>query len=921
MSIRLARGRALRLALVSVLALGTALAPGSPAQASATTIYSTLVMASSPLAYYRLGESSGTTMSDSSGNAHHGSYLASVTLGQPAATSNTTDTAVLFTTGRGSAPGVAAPQTAYTLEAWIKRTSNADGQIVGHAGGGQLFVQGDHLGISQSGTTFVDATTTLAANTWYHVAATWNGTTTTLYVNGSPVAATGTANTAPAASGTLYVGSGTVPLLPRFTGTLDEVAYYPTALSQAVLDDHWKVGQDTVAPDIVITGPSDKGLYILHAPLATPNQTCPDPAVSSGLASCTASSSGSGILGPRTFTVDALDRAGNSSTRTIGYTIVPNRYADEVLLSSPLAYYRLGDPVGATTLTDHSGHGNDGTYKNGVAPGGRRPAAIACQRRPDPPRVCEPAADPKDFATHFGGNGYAFVDDLVAPQAAYTLEAWVRPDAGVTDGAIVGQGGAGQLYLTGGRLALRQTQDDVVSANPALTPGTWWHVAATWDGTTTRLYVNGTLVGSSTTALKAPSGSATTYVGLGENAPPFQGDLDEVAYYGQALSAGVLAEHHAVGTAYDWASLPPMPPGPNTGLPTGVIITPAVDALYAPTKTPTADFACDDADGPGDVVSCTAKVDGNPINVGDVLPDMLGSHTFAITATDTAGNVDTHSVTYTVMSFAAIYGFDAPLAYYRLGDAGAVMADASGHGHHGDYKNRQESGPIGISGDLDTARRFWGDGGHGFANDISAGEFQSTLEAWVNPDDLRDQSIAGLAGTDELYVTGGRFAFRHLDRTVTAAVGPTPGVFRQVVGVWDGTTIAIYVDGVLSGTAEAATGRSSGGGTFYVGFGTRATWFLGSLDEVAYYGTALSPGRVLEHFLADPPPPVRCVVPALRGLRIEAAERRLEAEGCSLGRVTRRDAAPSRRGEVIRQSVAPSTTLRTGRAVRVTVGR
>ncbi len=602
------------------------------------------------------------------------------------------------------------------------------------------------------------------------------------------------------------------------------------------------------------------------------------------------------------------------------YTVVPNRYQDEVLLSSPTAYYRLNDPVGATTMTDFSGHGNHGIYKNGVAPGGRRDAAIACERRPRP-RVCELSDDPLDYSTHFGGGGYGYVNDLLAPKTAYTLEAWIRRDDN-GNGSIVGQGGGGQLFISNDRLGLRQTQDDVLSAGPVIPVDTWVHVAATWDGTNTRLYVNGAQVAFSNTARKAPSGSATMYVGYGDQAPWFTGDLDEVAYYSTALSGSVLAEHHAVGTAIDW---PSVPAGSNTGLPSGVITTPAVDGLYAPAKVPVSDFACTDPDGPADLVSCTATVDGNPIASGAALPATLGPHTFTITAVDLAGNVDTHSVTYTVMPFADIYLADSPVVYYRLGDpAGPLMSDASDNGRNGTYKNWQESGPVGISGDGNLARRFWGDGGYGYTNSVSASPHRATLEAWANPDDLRDQSIAGLAGSDELVILDGKFAYRHEDLIVSAHVGPTPGVFSQVVGVWDGATMEIYVDGVLHGSGAAATGTSHGAGTFYVGLGTLAPWFKGSIDEVVYYDTALTPERVYQHFLADPPPGAAssdCLVPKLRGLRVASARTALESAGCRLGTVSRRTTTRANRGLVLAQSTAAGSTLAAGSSVRIIVGR
>lgn len=921
MPVRIARRRVVTIALAVLLALSTTVAIRPPAQA-APTIYSSLVSGASPIAYYRLGEASGTTMTDSSANGHHGTYLATFTLGGAGAITNSTDTSVLFTGGRASTTGVTAPTTAYTLEAWIKRSSTADTQVVGHAGAGQLFIAGNRLGLYQTDTKVVATSTDLVVGTWYHVAATWNGSTTALYVNGTQVGSSGTANTAPSGSGVLYVGSGTVPVgatapptFPRFSGSMDEVAYYGTALTQGTLQDHYNVGQDAVAPTISIAGPVDQGEYILHTPVGTPVPTCTDPAPASGILSCVPASAGSGILGPRTYTVDAADRAGNESTKTISYTIVPNRYADEVLLSDPLVYYRLADPASSVTMTDASGNGHDGEYRNGVARK-RGPAAIACQQRPVRPRVCDPAADPKDWSSHFGGGGYGFVDTLEAPSGAYTLEAWIRRDSNA-DGAILTHGGGGQLFVRGNHLGVRQVQEDLVDSTTPLGVGVWTHVAATWDGSTTRLFVDGAQVASSGAMNKEPSGAASFYVGLGENDPTFRGDLDEVAYYPTALSAGVIAEHHAVATAYDWPSLP----GGNSAEPTAVVTTPVDGGYYAPGKTPLSDFTCTDPDGPGDISSCVATLDGNPITSGSPLLDTLGSHTLVVSATDAGGNTHVVTVSYTIATFADIFNADAPLGYYRLGDLGEVMADASVHARDGEYKNLQESGPVGISGDLDLARRFWGESGYGFVNGPAAGERQSTLEAWVNPDDLRDQAIAGLAGTDELFVTGGKFAFRHLDRTVVSTEGPTPGTFRQVVGVWDGATIDIYVDGLLTGSAEAATGPSTGGGTFYVGYGTQGTWFLGALDEVAYYGTALSGDRILQHWLADPPPPTRCTVPALRRLPFAEAKVTLVRAGCTLGAVKRRDVGPRREGTVLRQSLAPGADRRLGRAVAVVVGR
>jgi hypothetical protein len=58
--------------------------------------YPTVVLGDHPAAYYRLGEVSGNAAVDSSGNAHSGTYLGGVTLGQPGAPAGDSDTSVAF---------------------------------------------------------------------------------------------------------------------------------------------------------------------------------------------------------------------------------------------------------------------------------------------------------------------------------------------------------------------------------------------------------------------------------------------------------------------------------------------------------------------------------------------------------------------------------------------------------------------------------------------------------------------------------------------------------------------------------------------------------------------------------------------------------------------------------------------------------
>ena len=83
--------------------------------------YSASVLADSPRAYWRLGEASGTTAADASGNNRTGSYLNTPSLGAPGALTGDSNTAVSFNgvDEYVNVPYLAALNpTAFTVEAW-----------------------------------------------------------------------------------------------------------------------------------------------------------------------------------------------------------------------------------------------------------------------------------------------------------------------------------------------------------------------------------------------------------------------------------------------------------------------------------------------------------------------------------------------------------------------------------------------------------------------------------------------------------------------------------------------------------------------------------------------------------------------------------------------------------------------------------
>src|SRR5207245_1914634 len=79
--------------------------------------------------------------------------------------------------------------------------------------------------------------------------------------------------------------------------------------------------------------------------------------------------------------------------------------------------------------------------------------------------------------------------------------------------------------------------------------GTYYHVAATFDGTTARLYVNGVLLASGNPTGYVPGVSGPFSMGTrSDNAFYWPGKEDEVAFYNTVLSQSVIAAHYAAAT-------------------------------------------------------------------------------------------------------------------------------------------------------------------------------------------------------------------------------------------------------------------------------------------------------------------------------------------------------------------------------------
>jgi hypothetical protein len=240
--------------------------------AAAANDYRSTILADSPVAYYRLGESSGTTASDETGN-YDATYANSPTLGETGAISGDSNTSVLLASASSQYAEIDSNLsiTAYpfTIEAWVKTTATAEGVVgsfVVNTANNQMFA----LRVSASGIAYTfarntsgvlaESTTAVNDGNWHHIVAVFAASNDRIiYVDGA-AEDTHAANVTLPAINRFSIGRlGDTSPGAYFTGTVDEVAVYDTALSASTILAHYNAGTAggiTLEGSAVTTGTS-----------------------------------------------------------------------------------------------------------------------------------------------------------------------------------------------------------------------------------------------------------------------------------------------------------------------------------------------------------------------------------------------------------------------------------------------------------------------------------------------------------------------------------------------------------------------------------------------------------------------------------------------------------------------------------------
>jgi hypothetical protein len=295
-------------------------------------------------------------------------------------------------------------------------------------------------------------------------------------------------------------------------------------------------------------------------------------------------------------------------------------------------------------------------------------------------------------------------------------------------------------------------------------------------------------------------------------------------------------------------------------------LTPVPADATSPDVVPAGETGADDASSEQGVADAAEGAPDAPAPAPDSsMPPQDASHDAVTVDSHAPPEAGDAAITYDQEVM-----MDAPLAFWRFDETtGTTALDSSGNGHDGMYVGGFLLGqPGAITGDPGKSVSFDGMTAWMTAGNVLelAGATPCSFEAWIEPvldmgyhDVLsRSDGQGGSTNGTLMYVepqSSGYVDFAHYSAG-TANIAESnsavaTGTFTHVVGVYDGTNLYVYGNGVLLDMKPAAFATpATPGDVFIVGAQSDGitSWFSGLIDDVAVYGTALPAARILAHY-------------------------------------------------------------------------
>ena len=471
-----------------------------------------------------------------------------------------------------------------------------------------------------------------------------------------------------------------------------------------------------------------------------------------------------------------------------------------------------------------------------------------------------------------------YTDPISNPTSEITVMAWVKPDDLTSpDKGIITKENTFLLEIEseGAELSFSRYQGGSFSeCEPEVSvfhEGVWTHVAATWDGSVSRVYVNGSEIGSDDFA-DGPINSNTNpyYVGFSTYDPDryFDGCIDEVAVFDTALEETEIQQLYNKGLTGEGycepqvSSAPSITSTPVTSATAGVLYSYNVDATGNPIPT----------------YSLELHPTGMTINMNSGLiewiPASTGSFDVIVNATNSEG-WDIQSFTINVIQQSGPGCPQNMIGYWKLNELSSGSYEDSVCNNDGICPGTCPS-PL-SDGKINGGQSFQRSLQTGIdipVNDSfnwGAGD-SFTMEFWMK----RDGPIGGTQTNDNEVIMGRDdsstnlhwwFGIEHDSGAARFQIGDKGGdyvsiegpavddnIWHHLVGIRDGDNNKniLYVDGkeVANVTMTYSNGFDSTTAPINIGWLNLPGYFYytGHLDDVALYNRVLSEKEIRMHY-------------------------------------------------------------------------
>lgn len=844
-----------------------------------------------PRAAFALDEGTGTVANDSSGNGNTGSLLG------PSWVQGKVEFGLSFD-GVDDRVGVAHASNldvtnAVTVSAWFKLASYKDWSVIAskesttqdhsyavwlnpqHRLAGN-FVIGDnvHQVLSPSA---------IPLNTWTHVAVTYDGSLMRLYLNGVEVSTKVVSGDFAATTGPLWIG-GDQWSSDYFPGVIDEVRVYGDALSESAIRNDMTLPVNPAAPlQLTATSPTPNAIGIRNTAISA---TFSRPMNAASL------SASSVILETLGGTAIASARSYDAASRTV--TITPNSAlnalaghrvrvlggtsgvlgAQAETLAADVAWtfttaaagglsaaWPFEEATGATTL-DYSGNGNDGSLLGPAWVAGRFGGGLSFDGVDD--RVQVPDADTLDVST------------------AITISAWIKLSSYKDWSVILSKESPddhayalwlGPTHLPTAHFRLGGQWYGALAPEP-VPLNTWTHLAATYDGTAIRVYVNGVEEKVTGATGEFPQSWGPLWIGGDQWASDyFPGVIDEVRLYDRALSvAEIQSDMTLPADPTAPVQVTAFTPANNAA---GVRYTPISATFGSPMHAQSATLAARLETLAGTAVSTTNAYNASTRTVTLAPTAALSAlTTYRLRVIGGAGGATSVSGGTMSSDFTSIFNTAAAGtlagAWAFSEGAGSITIDSSANGNSGTLL-----GPSWVSGQNGNALSFDGIDDRVRVEDADTLDIPGpiTIAAWVRLSAYKDWSVI-LSKESRvqdhsyaIWITPQHKLVAHfmLDGYGHSLAAPDVvplTTWTHVAASYDGSTMRLFINGTEAATLAASGSFENTAGPLWIG-GDQwpSDYFPGSIDEVRLYGRALSAGEIQS--IASqaittnaPPPPV-----------------------------------------------------------------